>query len=84
MAKGGIKVVKLDEKSRKKILHVETSLGIVNIYTGLSDTEGRRVEAIGIIPNGSTGEKQVRVVLGTDEKEYDSLSFRMREEKQND
>ena len=32
-------------------LHIETSLGIVNIYTGLHDTEGRKVESVEIMPD---------------------------------
>jgi hypothetical protein len=32
-------------------LHVETELGIVNIYVGLSDTGGHKVESVEIIPD---------------------------------
>lgn len=42
------------------MLHVETPLGIVNIMVGLSDSEGRRVNAIQVIPDESIGSKKVR------------------------
>jgi hypothetical protein len=48
-------------KPRTELLHVETPLGIVNIYVGLTDTEGRRVERIEIIPNDFAGEPKVLV-----------------------
>ena len=41
-------------------LHVETPLGIVNIRVGLSDSRGRRVDSIELIPNRYVGEKSVR------------------------
>lgn len=31
--------------------HIETELGIVNIYVGLSDIEGHRVESVEILPD---------------------------------
>ena len=31
--------------------HIETELGIINIYVGLSDTEGHRVESVEILPD---------------------------------
>lgn len=40
-------------------LHVETPLGIVNIYVGLRDATGRRVERIEVIPNNYAGEPKV-------------------------
>ena len=35
----------------KGILHVETPLGIVNIYVGLEDHSGRPVDAVEMIPD---------------------------------
>lgn len=49
-------------RHRKDILHVETPLGIVNIYVGLSDRLGRRVEYVETIPNRYAGEPRVRRV----------------------
>lgn len=46
-------------RRRDNILHVETSLGIINIHVGLVDSEGRRVEHIEIIPNNYAGEPKV-------------------------
>ncbi len=45
----------------KSLLHVETPLGIVNIRIGLHDAEGRRVNAVEIIPNEYAGEPRVDV-----------------------
>ena len=44
-------------KSKDKMLHIETELGIVNITVGLYDTKGRRVESIEVLP--SSGEKKI-------------------------
>ncbi len=33
-------------------LHIETPLGIVNIYAGLIDLKGREIDVISIIPFG--------------------------------
>lgn len=49
---------------RDGILHVETPLGIVNIHVGLSDRNGRTVEAVSMIPNRYAGEPKV-VVRGS-------------------
>lgn len=49
---------------RAEIIHVETRLGIVNIWVGLHDNEGRRVETVEMIPNQYAGEKKVVVVEG--------------------
>ena len=46
---------------RKGVLHVETPLGIVNIYVGLTDIRGRRIEAITLNPNRYAGEPKVLV-----------------------
>lgn len=40
-------------------LHVETPLGIVNIRCGLSDTSGRSVDSIEVIPSCYAGERRV-------------------------
>lgn len=44
---------------RKGILHVETPLGIVNIRVGLTDSTGRAVDSIEVIPNNYAGEAKV-------------------------
>jgi hypothetical protein len=36
---------------RARIVHVETELGIVNIYVGLTDRLGREVETVEMIPD---------------------------------
>lgn len=46
---------------RKGLLHVETPLGIVNIYVGLTDRRGRKVETIEMIPTALAGEPMVVV-----------------------
>lgn len=38
-------------RSRDKLLHIETELGIVNIRIGLKDMQGRPVTSIEIIPD---------------------------------
>jgi len=43
----------------KGILHVETPLGVVNIYVGLHDRRHRRVEAVGMTPRRYVGEPKV-------------------------
>lgn len=45
-------------------LHVETELGIVNIYTGLHDARGRAVEAVSMRPDSFAGEPKVVVSKG--------------------
>lgn len=49
---------------RARIVHVETTLGIVNIYVGLRDAHGRRVERVEMIPNRYAGEPLVTVEDG--------------------
>lgn len=44
---------------RDNLLHVETPLGIVNITVGLSDSRGRRVESIQVIPANGSGDPKV-------------------------
>lgn len=51
----------INPREDDKTLHVETPLGIVNIIVGLTDHEGRRVDAIQIIPNRYAGEPFVMV-----------------------
>jgi hypothetical protein len=42
-------------------LHIETELGIINIYVGLTDAKGRKVEAVEILPDDHyAGEPKVR------------------------
>jgi hypothetical protein len=40
-------------------LHVETPLGIVNITVGLTDSRGRRVDAVQVIPDRIIGDKKI-------------------------
>lgn len=40
--------------SRDNLLHIETVGGIVNIRTGLTDHEGRRVTSISTVPDQTT------------------------------
>lgn len=44
---------------KKSVIHVETELGIVNIYTHLHDESGRRVETVEFIPNEYAGEPKI-------------------------
>jgi hypothetical protein len=46
---------------RVEIVHVETELGIVNIYLGLRTEGGRRIEAVFMDPNQYAGEPRVYV-----------------------
>lgn len=41
------------------VVHVETPLGIINIRVGLSDANGRSVDAVEIIPSNYVGERKV-------------------------
>lgn len=54
-----MKDIKTVRPGRARLVHVETSLGIVNIYVGLRDAAGRRVERVEIIPNDYAGERRV-------------------------
>ena len=49
-------------KRGAKIIHVETELGIVNVRLGLSDPEGRDVEAVEMIADDYSGEPTVSIV----------------------
>ena len=42
------------------ILHVETDEGIVNIYVGLHDNQGRSVTTVECLPDDYAGEARVR------------------------
>lgn len=44
-----------------RVVHVETQLGIVNIYLNLHDKQGRRVETVTLSGNNYAGEKRVAV-----------------------
>jgi hypothetical protein len=59
---GEIKTVR---PGRARCVHVETELGIVNVWVGLHDSNGRRVERVEVIPNRYAGE---RVVLRRDDR----------------
>jgi hypothetical protein len=54
-----MKTISHTSKSKDKLLHIETDLGIINIRVGLTDTEDRRVESIEIIRNNYAGEPKV-------------------------
>ena len=51
-------------KRGKRIIHVETELGIVNIYLGFHDKRGRKVEVISMNVNKLAGERKVIVSKG--------------------
>jgi hypothetical protein len=46
---------------RKKCIHIETELGIVNVYWGMQDREGRDIEAVEMLPDPAwlTGRKVI-------------------------
>jgi hypothetical protein len=48
-------------QKRDDYIHIETPLGIVNIYPGLHDQKGRRVDRIEMLPNDHyAGERIVK------------------------
>ena len=49
-------------KREARIVHVETELGIVNIFLGLRDRLGRKVEAVEMRADNLAGESLVRRV----------------------
>jgi hypothetical protein len=46
-------------RQRKKMAHIETPLGIINVYCGLQDNEGRDVVRVEVIPDKYAGEPAV-------------------------
>ena len=56
----GMQRVHVSKKTR--VVHVETELGIVNIWVGLNDRFGRRVNTIEIIGNRCRGDLIVKVL----------------------
>jgi hypothetical protein len=52
-------------RRKDRIIHVETELGIVDVYLRLHDASGRRVERVEIIPNGYAGEPCVTLEGGS-------------------
>ena len=46
-------------RRKDRIIYVETALGIVNIWLGLMDSQGQRVERVEILPNDDAGEPKV-------------------------
>tara|TARA_R100001082_G_scaffold30763_1_gene15464 strand:- start:1124 stop:1333 length:210 start_codon:yes stop_codon:yes gene_type:complete len=44
----------------KKLLHIETPLGIINIRVGLTDRLGRSVDSIEVIPSNYAGQNKVK------------------------
>ena len=55
----GMRTVTL--KRGENVIHIATPLGIVNIYLGLHDKLGRRVETVTMRPNEYAGEPRVMV-----------------------
>ena len=53
--------IKRVDAGRARIIHVETELGIVNIHLRLTDTKGRKVERVSMIPDQYAGELRVTV-----------------------
>lgn len=49
-------------KRGARIIHVETELGIVNIYVGLTDQRGRRVNTVELVGSRCAGEPEIKVV----------------------
>lgn len=45
---------------RATCLHIETELGIVNVFVKLRDHDGRKVECVEIIPSEIIGEESHR------------------------
>lgn len=43
--------LRIRPKRNTRIIHIETDLGIVNIYLGLHNTFGQRVESVEVIPD---------------------------------
>lgn len=52
-----MKTVVHSANARDKLLHVETDGCIVNIRVGLTDSEGRSVTSVEILPDGYAGEE---------------------------
>ena len=46
-------------RKKDRIIHIETALGIVNIWLGLTDSQGRRVERVEILTDAYAGEPKV-------------------------
>lgn len=46
-------------KKNTRLIHVKTPLAIVNIWIGLTDEQGNRVERVEILPNNYAGEPPV-------------------------
>lgn len=59
MTKKEVRETKIQK--RDDYIHIELPLGIVNLYPGLHDNRGRRVDAIEILPDDHyAGERIVR------------------------
>ena len=50
--------------SKRRPIHIETPLGIVNITPGLTDVRGRRVDSIEVIPSGDDNGRDTRYRSG--------------------
>jgi len=46
-----MKRIRHNSHSKKKLLHIETDLAIINIRVGLYDEDDRRVEVVQVICN---------------------------------
>jgi hypothetical protein len=55
-----MKTISHTNRSKDKLLHIETDLGIVNIRVGLYDLKGRRVDSIEVIPSSYAGEHKIK------------------------
>ena len=55
-----MKTVVMRDRGTTDALHVETPLGIVNIFSGFSDLKGRNVVAVEIIPSNRIGDHKVK------------------------
>lgn len=60
----GVKRISFTANKRNpyRILRVETDLGIINIYIGLSDGSGNAVETMEVFPDHYAGETPVKVI----------------------
>jgi len=50
---------------KTELVHIETPLGIVNVWLGLNGSDGSRRERVEYIPNNSFGEPKVKMLNDT-------------------
>jgi hypothetical protein len=66
-------------RSRDKLIHIETELGILNIRLGLHDVDGRKVESFQFIPDDRfAGDPIVRFRPGPSNCRFVQLKKRFR------